>query len=367
MENPGIAAIGYEDFVNTFQANAQAKRKPVDGQWEITFRCNLRCVQCYVVEDPTKKELTFQEITDILDQIHHEGCLWLCLTGGEPLVREDFLGIYTYAKNKGFLISLFTNGTLITPKIADYLREHPPFMIDITLNGITAETYERITRVPGSFQKCLEGVDLILKRNLPLTLKSNGMTLNRDEILKIKEYVMGLKKAKYRYDSILLPKLDGSKEPCRLRLSPDEIIDIEYTDDTMREQWKGCFQAEHDLPDPESLYRCGAGIDSFYINPYGELQLCSALRKPSFNLRQGPFREGFYHLFPKIRSAEYQTDSKCKDCKIWYLCPQCPARAKLENGNQEASVQYFCELAHKRQGMRHKVLNLKDGVGVAKN
>ncbi|MFB0564682.1 MAG: radical SAM protein [Candidatus Aminicenantaceae bacterium] len=356
MECITIPRIEYRNFCERIIDRTKAKNIPLEGQMEVTFRCNLKCVHCYVAEDSTKKELTFPQITDIIDQIHQEGCLWLCLTGGEPLMRSDFLEIYSYAKRKGFLVTLFTNGTLITSKIADYLREYPPFMIDITLNGITAETYEGITRVPGSFQKCLEGIDLILERNLPLTLKSNGMILNRDEILKIKEHVKRLGKAKYRFDSLLIPKLNGSREPCRLRLSPEEIIDIEYADDTMREQWRGYFQDEYEIPDPENLYRCGAGVDSFCINPYGELQLCPELREPSFDLHHGSFREGFHRFFPKIRSAKYKTESKCKDCEVRHLCPQCPARAILENGEQEAPVEYFCALARKRQEMKYKVL-----------
>lgn len=352
MECSGIRKIDYEDFTEYFQNKMQSKGTPIQGQWELTFRCNLKCVHCYVVEDKTKEELTFKEITNILDQIHEEGCLWLCLTGGEPLVRSDFLDIYTYAKHKGFLITIFTNGTLITPEIADYLSEYPPFMIDITLNGITPDVYESITQVPGSFQSCMRGINLILERELPLTLKSNGMTLNREEILKIKKWVDGLGKAKYRYDSLITPRLDGSKKPCELRLSPEEIIDIESTDETMQEEWRRYLQSEHELPNPDNLFRCGAGISSFNINPYGELQLCQLLRKPNFDLRNGSFREGFYNLFPSIRSAKYQTNSKCKNCKIWYLCPQCPARAELENGNQEAPVDYFCQLAHKREELK---------------
>ena len=356
MECFATPRIDYNDFCQHIKDRNQGKSIPIEGHFELTFRCNLRCVHCYVVEDSAKKELTFPQITDILDQIHQEGCLWLCLTGGEPLMRSDFLEIYDYAKRKGFLVTLLTNGTLITPKIADHLREYPPFMIDITLNGITAQTYERITRVTGSFQKCLEGIDLILERNLPLTLKSNGMTLNRDEILKIKEHVERIGKARYRFDSLLIPKLDGSKEPCRLRLSPEEITDIEYTDDAMCKLWREYLQDEYDIPDPDSLYRCGAGINSFCIDPYGGLQICSVLRDPSFDLLQGPFQEGFHRFLAEIRSAKYQTNSECKECEIQHLCLQCPARAELENGDQEVPVGYFCELAHKRQEMRHRVL-----------
>lgn len=352
MKNSKIPTISYENFTNTLYDKIQARGKPVAGQWEITFHCNLRCVHCYVVEDKSKEELTFQEITNILDQIHQEGCLWLSLTGGEPLLRNDFLDIYTYAVKKGFLINILTNGTLITPEIADYLQKYPPFMIEITLNGITAQTYERITQVPGSFKRCMRGIHLILNRDLPLTIKSIGMSLNQDEILKIKQYAESLGKVKYRFDSILIPKLDGSKGPCQFRLSSKEIMDIEYSDNNMRQEWKEHFQADHELYETDNLFQCGGGISLFNISPYGELQLCHLLHKPSFDLRQGPFKEGFYQLFPRIRSAEYHTNSKCKKCQIRYLCRQCPARAKLENGNFQIPVDYFCELAHRRNRMK---------------
>ena len=342
--------ITYKDFIECFSDKSQAEGKPIQGQMELTFRCNLKCVHCYIPRSKKQEELSYSEVCSILDEIHEEGCLWLTFTGGEPLLRKDFLDIYTYAKEKGFLITLFTNGTLITEEIADYLKVYSPFMIDITLNGITKETYEKITGVPGSFQKCLKGIHLLLERNLPLTLKSNGMRLNRDEILRIKEYAEGLG-AKYRYDSLITARLDSSKKPCQLRLSPEEIIDIESTDETMQEQWRRYLESKPKLSNRNNLFRCGAGISSFHISPYGELQLCQLLRRPNFDLGKGSFREGFYQLFPKIRSREYQTNSKCKDCRLWHLCPQCPARAELENGDQEAPVDYFCQLAHKRQEM----------------
>lgn len=360
MEGCKIPEISYGDFDRSFQDKMQKSGKPFMCQWEITFHCNLRCVHCYVVKDLIRDELIFPEITHILDQIHQEGCLWLCLTGGEPLLREDFSDIYTYAIKRGFLVTLFTNGTLITPEIADYLQEYPPFMVDITLNGITAETYEKISRIPGSFQACLKGISLLLERDVPLTLKSVGMSLNRDEILKIKEYAEGLEKVKYRYDSIIVPRLDGSKQPCRLRLSSEEIMEIEYSDNNMRQEWKEYFQFDHKGYEPDTLFRCEGGINSFSISPYGELQLCQLLRRPSFNLRRGSFRQGFYNLLPKIRSSKYQTNSKCKDCQIRYLCHQCPGRAALENGHPEIAVDYFCELSHRREKMKGALID-RDG------
>ena len=100
-----MPTIDYNDFIEPLYDKTHAKNKPINGQLEITLRCNLRCVHCYVIEDESKEELTLPEITNILDQIHQEGCLWLCLTGGEPLLREDFLDIYTYARIILFLFS----------------------------------------------------------------------------------------------------------------------------------------------------------------------------------------------------------------------------------------------------------------------
>ena len=84
------------------------ERYPLACQWEITCRCNLRCVMCYTdcfnTLDKLQQELSFPEILRIMDEIHEAGCLELCLTGGEPLVRKDFGDIYAYAKQKGFLV-----------------------------------------------------------------------------------------------------------------------------------------------------------------------------------------------------------------------------------------------------------------------
>ena len=121
MECPHIPEITLERFWEPIRNKIQAKRIPVSGTIEPTLRCNLRCVHCYIPHDFIEKELSYGEWCQVLDEIVTEGCLWLLITGGEPFIRDDILDIYTYAKKKGMIITLFTNGTLITPKIADYL------------------------------------------------------------------------------------------------------------------------------------------------------------------------------------------------------------------------------------------------------
>lgn len=338
----------YRDFTRLLAEKAIEESCPISGQWELTFNCNLNCIYCYVVKEQDRKELTFSEIEDILKQLHDAGCLWLCLTGGEPLMRPDFLEIYTSAKKKGFLINIFTNGTLITPKIADYLKEYPPYLIEITLNGITAKTYEAITGVDGSFERCMNGIELIKERKLPLVIKANGMTVNKNEILAIKRFAKE-QGDYFRFDSVIQCRLDGSKEPCKFRLSPDEVAEIEHCDPDMLRQWQECFKVKHSTPWSDELFRCEGGRSSFYIDPYGRLMLCHAMRNPNHNLREGRFEEGFYNLFPKIRSDRYKTNSPCKDCDLYYICRQCPGRTQLETGEIELPAEYFCKLAHKHK------------------
>ncbi len=360
MNDSEINEIEYGDFSLGFHRRGGKKGLPLNSQIETTFRCNLKCVHCYIAEDSSKEELSFDEITGILDQLHREGCLWVCFTGGDPFMREDFPDIYAYAKRKGFLITIFTNGTLITPEIADYLSQEPPFSIEITLNGVTPATYERISRLPGSFRKALEGIGLIMEKNLPLKLKTKAMTLNYHELDKIREYVEGLGK-KFSLDALIYPALDGSLRPCSFRLSPGQITGLdrfyEYEDE------EDCRVHPGPNPPPSSvsptprgrglggggdkLFRCAGGTGFSHISPYGELIFCTFMRKPNFDLRKGSFKKGFYTLMPGMRAAEYRSDSECKNCGIFQFCSRCPAVAKLENGDPEKPVEYLCELAHR--------------------
>ncbi|MCK4784155.1 MAG: radical SAM protein [Desulfobacteraceae bacterium] len=352
MDCPHIPIIPYSEFSKSIHDRIAAERIPISGTIEITHRCNLNCVHCYSnlpASDKTaaQQELTYREICDIIDQLVKEECLWLLLTGGEPLIRKDFIDIYTYAKDKGMIITLFTNGTLITPQIADYLKEWPPFSVEITLYGITKETYERVTGVPGSFERCLEGIHFLLERKIPLKLKTTVTTLNRDELWKIKEYVESLG-VEFRFDPVLNPRLDGSKEPCRFRISPEEVVKLDLVDEKRLKGWLEFCQKFWGPPSTDRLYACGAGQTSFYIDPYGGLNICILSRNPSYNLRQGAFQEGWYGFIPEILEQKPKGEYKCAKCELLSLCGQCPGWAQLENGDPQKPVEYLCQLAHLR-------------------
>lgn len=348
MECPHIPEISGTEFYKRIHNTLRAERTPYSGMIELSFRCNLKCVHCYISHEPAIKELTYQEICDILDAIVNEGCLWLLITGGEPLIRSDFLDIYKYAKKKGLIIILFTNGTLITEEIADYLKKWPPYTVEITLHGINKETYEKTTGVKDSFEKCMKGIHLLLERKIPLNLKTVVMTLNKDEIGEIKRYVKGLG-LDFRFDALIQAGLGDNKNPIKVRISPEEAVKLDVEDEERAKEWIEFCQKFWGPIHSGNLYNCGAGLNSFHIDPYGKMSVCGTSRLPNYDLLQGSFQDGYYNFFPKILAQKLKDKkNKCDQCEMLALCGQCPGWAQLENGDQEKPVEYLCQISHLR-------------------
>ena len=283
--------LEYSEFGKRLRSRIADQRIPIRGSLELTFRCNLRCAHCYVSHGysnaSSKGELSYAEICNVVDQIVDEGCLWLLLTGGEPLLRPDFLDIYTYAKRKGLIVTLFTNGTLMTPHIADYLADLPPHKVEISLYGRTQQTYERVTGIPGSYDRCMRGIDLLLERNIPLDLKTVLITLNQHELDDIRTFTEDLGMT-FRFDPMINAGVDDVNDPTVYRLSPEEIVQYDIDDEKRSTEFQKFCGTMSDLQfDQSSVYVCGAGVTAFNVDPYGKLSTCMMARTPSYDLRQG--------------------------------------------------------------------------------
>jgi radical SAM protein with 4Fe4S-binding SPASM domain len=353
MDCPSVPLIKYSEFDKRLFNHYNERRIPVSGSIDVTERCNLKCAHCYINlsasdNQAIEKELRDKELIRITDQIVDEGCLFLLLTGGEPFLRRDFLSIYTYAKRKGLLVSIFTNGTSITPYVADYLAEWRPYSIEITLYGICQETYENVTGVTGSFDRCLRGIELLLERRLPLKLKTMVMTTNKHEIWDIKKYAEELN-VDFRFDPVLNMRLDGSRRPGDFRLSIRDVVALDLADEKRMKAWREfCEKFFYPPSDPEYLYQCGAGLNSFHIDAYGKLSVCLMSRSPEFDLRSNDFSVGWNEFIPEILSQRWTRDSICKDCRLFAMCGQCPGWAQIEHGERQQPVEYLCEIAQHR-------------------
>src|SRR2546423_4332414 len=224
-----IDSGSYTEFSRNVHANSM--RVPINGTIELSHRCPLNCSHCYnnlPMGDAAARgrEMSTADHYRLLDELAELGCLWMLYTGGEIFARRDFLDIYTYAKKKGFIVTLFTNGTMITEAIADYLVEWKPFEIEITLYGATRETYEALTRIPGSYDRCMRGVRLLLERKLPLKLKTVGVTINKHEVAAMRQIAEDLG-VELKVDAMMNPRIDCGSSPLAVRLAPHHVVELD--------------------------------------------------------------------------------------------------------------------------------------------
>jgi radical SAM protein with 4Fe4S-binding SPASM domain len=352
MECAGLPDDGYIPFRGRIFEQALKERTPVSGSIELTAACNLECVHCYISGTGRNiGELTLDELRDLIDQLAEEGCLWLLLTGGEPLVREDFGEIYSHVKRRGILPLLFTNGTLVTGELADLLASEPPFNVEITLYGATEKTFESVTGVPGSFARCMEGIDHLLRRGIRLSLKTMAMTLNSHEIREMKALARRLG-VPFRFDTMLNSRLDGDGTPADYRLSSEEVLDLDREDGKRLgdlSELAGKFRG--DAAGSDRIYMCGAGTSTFNIDATGKLTVCMMARDEYFDLRNGSFSEGWREFIPRILERKWSREVPCAACRLRSMCGQCPGWGWLEHGDPEEKVEFLCSVAGARAEM----------------
>jgi MoaA/NifB/PqqE/SkfB family radical SAM enzyme len=222
----------YAELANRWRDEAAASRRPIIGTVELTPRCNLRCRHCYVAYHPSNatnepaRHLTAGEWTELFTQMAAAGCLWLGISGGEPLCHPEFLEIYRAAWELGFLITILTNGTLITERVASELGALPPLAVEVTMYGASATTYERVTGASAGYEACLRGVERLVANGLHVVLKS---TVSRENVEDLEEMrrAAGRLGLQFRFDGVLNSRLDGEPIDAELLLDPEDLVHLE--------------------------------------------------------------------------------------------------------------------------------------------
>ncbi len=348
-----VPCLGYDDFISLIDKELDRRRIPLGGGAELTERCNLNCVHCCINRpasdrEAKKRELTTSEWFKVIDDAARRECLWFQLTGGEPLLRPDFIDIYLHAKKKGMFVSVYTNATLIDEKMADLFAVYPPRRTEISVYGATKETYERVTRVAGSFERCMKGIDLLSERGVPLKIKTMAMSVNRHEIGRLKEFADSLG-AEFQFDPLITSRYDGGRGPTEVCLSPEEIVELDKADPERKAAWEKLCQGKIGPPPEGLLYPCEMGRFSFHVDAHGFLMPCLSLRTVRYDLKKGSFDDGFNNFFAEVLKERETKRTKCSSCDLRILCYQCPAWSQTENGDNETPVEYLCEVAKARK------------------
>ena len=331
---------------------------------ELTERCNLNCIHCYINQPAgsdsiRRKELATDAVKAVLSQAAALGCLSVRFTGGEPLLREDFNDIYLFTRKLGLKVRLFTNATLITPDLVETLGRIPPLeKIEITVYGIKQNSYEAVTRTPGSFKSAFEGIRLLRRSRIPFELKTVILSSNRNDLKEFEHLVRSIpgmdKPPGLTVELNLRARRDSpskNRSIKRLRLPAEESVKIfsRRPEDYLKEMQAFC--AGFIAPAGDGLFFCGAGSGSACVDAYGNLQPCMLLRHPQtvYNLADGSLRDAFARFFPEMRMLnathpEYLL--RCARCFLKGLCDQCPAKSWMEHGALDTPVDYCCGLAH---------------------
>ncbi len=342
------------------------RRVPLDFCLEVTARCNNGCRHCYINlpasdVEARQRELSLAEIGEIADQAVALGALWCLLSGGEPLLRQDFDEIYVALRRKGLLVSVFTNACLVTEEHVALFKKHPPRDVEVTIYGVTQESYERVTRRPGSYAAFRRGLDLLLESGVKVRLKAMALRSNVHELPEIAAFCRERTTGYFRFDPLLHLRHDAdpqrNEEIRAERLSPGEIVTVEQGDEERAEALeKGCDKlivpgfADHQC---DHLFHCGAGNGSFVVSYDGIFRLCADLVHPdcTYDLRQGTLAQAWEDLVPRVRdlrSSNPEFLAGCRRCPIINLCLWCPAHAHLETGSLDGFSSYFCDVAHAR-------------------
>ncbi len=342
-----LRSVRSDALTRDYKRRIVEDRVPVSASIELTYRCNLHCGHCYCPKGERSQELSTQEISDLIDEMADMGTLFLLMTGGDPLLRKDFPELYRHAKERGLLVTVFTNGTLIDEDIADLFRELPPYLIEISLYGLTRKTYETVVAVRGSYDRCLAGITRVLRDGHRLALKCPATSDNAHEIPELARFAKDLG-VDFRYDPVILATMEGKTHTHAMRLTAEQVVALEAADVEKDRAWTSYMEEAPAVPENDRLFSCGAGKNSFHIDPYGNVQVCLMVKNFPRNVRERSLREIYYQEFPEILAIKRKPETKCGSCSHRATCNNCPGMALWETQTNDGHVEFACQLSQVR-------------------
>jgi radical SAM protein with 4Fe4S-binding SPASM domain len=330
-----IKEISYKNFSLAAHLGNLNLSRPNTCQLELTYSCGLRCTHCYVSSynrpELVAGELKTAAVKKIMAELINIGVLWLCFTGGDPLVRPDFCELYAYAREQGFVVTVFTNGYSLRREHIELFKRQPPFSIEITLNAVEEALYENISGVRGSFKKVMAVIAALRRNKLPLRIKTAVTKDNVHHLPALKKYLRerGLK---FEPDYFLHAGLGLNHRPLEFRL-PAKYFNRH---NKLKNKGEGVRNA---------LFPCVApGGDGFQIDPYGQISSCRLIRWSDFNVLDNGVAPALKNMVGYFRGLDFTTDSKCKTCATRAECGWCPGKALVETGSMEKPIDYCCEM-----------------------
>lgn len=345
-----------EKIKNNKETHKTVISPPYLISYAITRKCNLKCKHCYseATEEPAPDELSTEEAKALLDCIANWGIKLLIFDGGEPLCREDFFDMAKYASAKGLRVVMGSNGTLIDADIAKRLKSSGIMAVQISIDGVEAQSHDWFRGESGSFNKAMQGAKACSEVGLPFQF---GMTIRRSILNQIPDMLkmaveFGAAAAEF-FDLIQVPRV--KKEIPDEVLTPHERKEImtwlaeAQIDCPIIIRVPGCpmypliLQEKNIQPKhfPVSLLKrvpyygrgCAAGMPNGYLTilPNGDLIPCMLLQVKVGNLREESITQIWNNseILAKLRNRSLLEG----ECIYKDKCAGCRGRAYEETGN----------------------------------
>jgi len=317
---------------------------PLSAQLELTYKCGLVCVHCYLpavsrAGAGAGKELTAKEWRKVLVQLKKLGCLSLVLTGGEPLLRKDLPALCRRATRLGFEIRIFTSGLGLTRALVEALRGTNVSGFELSFYGRPA-VHDGITGVKGSCLRTLAAAKLLKKAGFKIKLKTPIMKATAGEL----KYIARLAKIngfERSFDPVLTIASDGDLANLKLRLQGGKLAAL------LKDPVINPVEAnEHGSPAADSPV-CGAGRNTISINPYGEVFPCLQLGVKLGNCRQQSLAAIWKNnkWLEEWRKTTVSDIKACRNCADLDFCSRCPGVSLLETGDIAKPYKTACLMA----------------------
>jgi AdoMet-dependent heme synthase len=337
-------------LVMEMAAKALKLNIPLSVQLDLTYRCNERCIHCYLDHDD-HGEMTTVEIKDLLDQMADAGVFYLTISGGEILMRRDFFEILEHARARTFCVKLKTNGVLIRQKEAQRLRELGVEAVQISIYSHRPEVHDAITKVPGSLRQSIGAVRLLREQGLTVTMANVLMVQNAADYQGVRALAAELD-AKFTIDPTITPMMDGDRSILKLNVDQAALQEVFRNRDLVGNVEEFCAPPRGVDEEALDMLPCSAGHTACYVSPYGDVYPCVQFPLPSGNVRRTKFVDIWRDSpqLKEVRGITLRDMPSCSKCAHGATCTRCPGLAYME-GNMRGPSYQDCEKSYARTGI----------------
>jgi AdoMet-dependent heme synthase len=323
---------------------------PLSVQVDLTYRCNERCIHCYL-DHEDHGEMTTAEIKALLEQLAEAGVFFLTLSGGEILLRKDFFEILEYARGLSFCVKLKTNAILIREKEAEHLRSLGVHSIQVSIYSHRPEMHDSITKIPGSLERSLKAIRFLRSYGLKVTIANVLMLQNLQDYPGVRALAKELG-VEVTIDPTITPKMDGDRSLLALNVDHTALRELFRDQALVGDAEEFCAPPPPVSEDDLDGLPCSAGHTACYVSPYGDVYPCVQFPLPCGNVRRARFLDIWRHSpeLKEVRSIRARDLTSCSQCTHLATCTRCPGLAYME-GNVRGPSSLDCEKSFARTGI----------------